>query len=140
MRELDVDLDELSFAWQDPASQSSYYLDIDTGSVILVCPELDDLGELRSEIELQPDRYLFVPKPSVKQLELDLMDFVYALDDPKIKSIVEVALESPNKLKAAEAALSQSGLISRWQDWIKQSSRQRALRWLEAQGLRPTVK
>lgn len=133
MKELAIDIAELAFAWEDPASDSNYYLDLDTGSIIMVRPELDDVSEIRGEIEMEPERYLFIPKPKENQLELDLSDFSSALSDPQQKTMIELAMESPNRYAALRAVLQKfPGQWERWEDWKKQSGRQRALRWLEA--------
>lgn len=138
MKELELDMAELAFAWEDPSSDSSYYLDLDTGSIIMVRPELDDVSEIRAEIEMEPDRYLFIPKPQANQLELDLADFVFTITDAKLKSMVELAMEAPNKYASLRAVLQKApGEWERWEDWKKQSGRQRALRWLEANQIKP---
>lgn len=141
MKELDLDFDQLAFAWEDPSSDSNYYLDLDTGSVIMVRPDLDDVGELRGAIELEPDRYLFVPKPKDNQLELDLQDFAFRITDSRLKSMVELAMEAPNKYASLRAVLQKvPGEWERWEEWKKQSGRQRALRWLEAHSIKPGSK
>lgn len=133
MKELDLDFAQLAYAWEDPASDSSYYLDLETGSVIMVRPELDDVSEIRAEIELEPDRYLFIPKPKENQLELDLADFIFTITDAKLKSMVELAMEAPNKYASLRAVMQKfPGEWERWEEWKKQAGRQRALRWLEA--------
>lgn len=138
MKELQIDLAELTFAWEDPTSDSTYYLDLDTGSIIMVRPDLDDVSEIRSDIEMEPERYLFVPKPKDNQLELDLSDFACRLSDPKQRSLIEMAMESPNKYAALRSVLQKfPGEWERWEEWKKQSGRQRALRWLEAQEIKP---
>lgn len=133
MKELPIDLAELAFAWEDPSSDSNYYLDLEIGSIIMVRPELDDVAEIRGEIELEPERFLFIPKPKENQLELDLSDFASALSDPQQKTMIELAMESPNKYAALRTVLQKfPGVWERWEEWKKQSGRQRALRWLEA--------
>lgn len=133
MKELILDMAQLAYAWEDPASDSHYYLDLETGSVVMVRPELDDISEIRSEIEMESERFLFIPKPKPNQLELDLIDFVYTITDAKLKSIVEMAMEAPNKYAAIRSVLQKApGEWERWEEWKKQSGRQRALRWLEA--------
>ena len=133
MKELELDMAQLAFAWEDPAADSHYYLDVETGSVIMVRPDLDDISEIRSEIEMEPDRFLFIPKPKDNQLELDLTDFTFTITDEKEKSMVELAMEAPNKYASLRAILQKfPGEWERWEEWKKQSGRQRALRWLEA--------
>ncbi|MBX9686613.1 MAG: UPF0158 family protein [Candidatus Obscuribacterales bacterium] len=137
MKELSLDMAELAFAFEDPSSDTNYYLDLDTGSVIMVRPELDDLSDLRGEIEMESERYLYVPKPKENQLELDLADFAFTCADPKLKTMIELAMESPNRYASLRSILQKvEGEWQRWEDWKKQSSRQRALRWLEAQQIK----
>jgi hypothetical protein len=133
MKELEIDMAELAFAFEDNSTGSTYYLDLDIGSIIMVRPDLDDVGEIREAIELEPDRYAYIPKPNDNQLELDLTDFAATLTDTKIKSMIELAMESPNKYASVRAVLQKAdGEWERWEEWKKQSGRQRALRWLEA--------
>jgi hypothetical protein len=137
MRELELNFDDLSFAFEDPASDSSYYLDLDTGSIIMVRHDLDDVSDLRGQIELEPERYVFIPKPNENQLELDVQDFAFRVTDPKLKSMIELALESPNKYASLRAVLQKfPGEMENWQEWKKQGARQRALRWLEAHDIK----
>lgn len=136
VHELDIDLCELTFAFEDPSSDSHYYLDLETGSLVLIRPELDDLSELREQVETENNRYLYVPKPAPNQVDLDLMDFLMAISDEKLKSLLPVAMEARDKFAACRALLGQfPGQPEKWQDWRKQGARQRALRWLEAQGI-----
>lgn len=138
MKELELDFDQLTFAWEDPTSDSNYYLDLDTGSIIMVRSDLDDISDLREQIELEPERYLFIPKPAANQVELDMKDFAFRIDDDKLRSMVELALESPNKFAALRAVLQKfPGQWDCWEEWKKQSARQRALRWLEAHDIKP---
>ncbi len=124
---------ELAFAWEDNSTDSNYYLDLDIGSIIMVRPDLDDVGDIREAIELEPERYLYVPKPDNNQLQLDLTDFAHTLADEKTKSIIKLAMESPNRYASLRAVLQKiPGEWERWEEWKRQSGRQRALRWLEA--------
>src|SRR5690242_7555606 len=100
MNKLQIDMDYLLFAWQDDSPDTAYYLDTDTGSVLLVQRDLDDVDELRDEIELQPSRYLYVAKPNPDQPELDLSDFIYTVNDAHLKDLLSVAYESVNKMQA----------------------------------------
>lgn len=138
---LDIDIAELSYAFEDPGSDSHYYLDLETGSLILIRPDLDDLGELREQVETENNRYLYVPKPAPNQVDLDLTDFLLAISDEKLKSLLPVAMEARDKFAACHALLGQfPGQPEKWQEWRKQGARQRALRWLEAQGITLTRK
>ena len=137
MRELDVDLAQLAFAFEDPLPDSHYYLDLDTGSLLLIRPELDDVAELREDVETENARYLYVPKPALNQIELDLTDFLLTISDEKLKLLLPVAMEARDKFSACRSLLSQfPGQLDKWQEWRQQGARQRALRWLEAQSIK----
>ncbi len=137
LQELDIDLAQLAFAFEDPASDSHYYLDLEMGSVILIRPDLDDVSELREDVETEHTRYLYVPKPAENQIELDLMDFVHVISDANLIELLPVALEARDKFSACHGLFSKfPGQLEKWKDWRKQGARQRALRWLEAQGIK----
>ncbi len=137
MKELQIDMAQLAYAWEDPSSDSHYYLDLDTGSIVLVRPDLEDAGELREEIELESERYVFIPKPKENQIDLDLSDFVFTIKDSKLKVLIELAMEAPNKFAAIRSVLEKvPDEWQRWQNWKRESGRQRALRWLEAQNIK----
>lgn len=135
---LDLDLAGLAFAFEDPSSDSHFYLDLDTGSIILIRPDLDDVAELREQVETEEQRYLYIPKAAANQVELDLMDFLHRISDPKIMELLPVVMEARDKFSACQALLSKfPGQLESWKEWRKQAARQRALRWLEAQGIEP---
>jgi hypothetical protein len=133
MNKIPIDLDYLIFAWQDDSPDSAYYLDSDTGSVLLVQRDLDDLDELRQEIELQPNRFLYVPKPPPEQVELDLSDFIFTISDQHLKDILSMALESPNKVAACKSVLAKhTEEMQRWRKFRQDAVRERVRRWLAA--------
>ena len=136
VHKLQIDLDYLIFAWQDESPDTAYYLDSDTGSVVLVQRDLSDLDDLRDEIELQPNRYLYVPKPSPEQVELDLTDFIYTISDAKLKSLLTVAFEGTNRLAACKTILKQQPAeAERWNQFRTQAVKERVRRWLAANNL-----
>jgi hypothetical protein len=133
---LQIDMDYLLFAWQDDSPDSSYYLDTDTGSVLLVQRDLDDLADLRHEIETQPARYLYVPKPSPDQPQLDLSDFIFTVADTHLQSLLSVAYEGNNKLGSCKKILSgHPEQLARWEKWRQDAARERVRRWLAANNL-----
>ena len=126
----------LLFAWQDDGPDSAYYLDTDTGSVLLVQRDLDDLDELRQEIELQPARFLYVPKASVEHLLLDLTDFIYTIADEKLKAMMTVALESGDRVGACALILGKyPAEMDRWKRFRGDAASERVRKWLNAHDL-----
>lgn len=133
MNKLQVDLEYLLFAWQDESPDSAYYLDSETGSVLLVQRDLDELDELKDAIELQPNRYLYVPKPDPSQLPMDLSDFIFTVADRHLKDLLSVAYEGTNRLAACKSILAkQPDELKRWEAFRKDAVRERVRRWLAA--------
>lgn len=133
---LEIDFEYLVFAWQDDSPDTAYYLDSDTGSVVLVQQDLDDLDELRQDIELQPNRYLYVPKQDPLQPELDLQDYIYTVTDADLKSQLTVASESRDKFGSCKQILKQNpDELARWEKWQTDAVRERVRKWLAAHNL-----
>lgn len=138
MNELEIDLEYLVFAWQDDSHDTAYYLDSDTGSVVLVQRDLEDIDELRDEIELHPNRFLYVPKPDPLQPELDLSDFIFTITDPSLKAQLEVAAEGRNKFADCKKILRERPEeFDRWEKWQTDAVRERVRKWLAAHDLVP---
>lgn len=138
MDKIFVDMNYLTFCWQDDNQQAIYYLDKDTGSIILIQDDLEDVEEMRTEIELEPNRYLFVPKQELKHTELDLSDFVNTVQDDTIKGALIVALEQREKLFAARAVFKNyPDELARWDKFRSQAARSRVRRWLAINGVEP---
>lgn len=138
MEKLQLDFEYLVFAWEDDSPDTSYYLDSETGSVILVQEDLEDLGDIKDEIELQPARFLYVPKPDHDRLVLDLGDFVYSVPDAGLQQQLQTAFEGTNKFWACTDILKKHPEeMNRWKQWRNNAARERAKRWLAAHNIEP---
>lgn len=138
MEQLHIDFEYLVFAWQDDSPDTAYYLDSDTGSVVLVQRDLDDVDELREEIELQPNRYLYVPKPDPLQPELDLSDYVFTVSNAELRQKLEVAEEGRDKFRSCKKILQDHpDELARWEKWRQDAVRERIRKWLHAHNLQP---
>ena len=62
-RALRVDLDELYQAMENSSYENQYYLDLQTGEILLVSEYMDDeeTSKLKDEIEEEFDRYEPIP-------------------------------------------------------------------------------
>ncbi|HMP51761.1 MAG TPA: UPF0158 family protein, partial [Candidatus Melainabacteria bacterium] len=89
--------------------------------------------ELTDEIELERNRYLYLPKPERDQLKNDLRDFMSTIEDQSLLRILEMAFESPHVyssfLKILDKRVEEK---ERLQEFIDSRSRMRVLQWLEA--------
>lgn len=132
-RNVDFEMDRLIYAWRDDSPDNLYYLDLETGEIQLVNRTLEDVKDLTDEIELERNRYLYLPKPERDQLKNDLRDFMSTMEDQSLLRILEMAFESPHVyssfLKILDKDESEKG---RLQEFIDSRSRMRVLQWLEA--------
>jgi hypothetical protein len=136
MEQLQIDFEYLVWAWQDDSPDTAYYLDSDTGSVVLVQRDLDDLDELREEIELHPNRYLYVPKPDALQPELDLSDYIFTVTQPDLRQQLEVAEQGRDKFRSCKKILQEyPEELARWEKWQQDAIRERVRKWLHAHNL-----
>ncbi|HMO20586.1 MAG TPA: UPF0158 family protein [Candidatus Melainabacteria bacterium] len=95
-RNVEFEIERLIFAWRDDSPDNIYYLDLVTGEIQLVNRTLEDVKELTDEIELERNRYLYLPKPERDQLKNDLRDFMSTIEDQSLLRILEMAFESPH--------------------------------------------
>jgi Uncharacterised protein family (UPF0158) len=124
-------------AWQDDGPDNLYYIDTESGAVILVNPNLYNLKELTDEIERHKYRYLYLPKPAPDQLREDLRDFQNTIDDKKLKSILDMAFESPHILSSFNKILndSDSTKVTALTEFREGRVRLRIKQWMEANSL-----
>lgn len=132
-RNVEFEIERLIFAWRDDSPDNIYYLDLVTGEIQLVNRTLEDVKELTDEIELERNRYLYLPKPERDQLKNDLRDFMSTIEDQSLLRILEMAFESPHVyssfLKILDKRVEEK---ERLQEFIDSRSRMRVLQWLEA--------
>ncbi len=132
-RNVDFDLSRLIFAWRDDAIDNIYYLDLETGEVQLVNRTLDDVKDLTDEIELERNRFLYLPKPERDQLKNDLRDFMETIDDKDFLRVLEMAFESPHVYSSFLKILDKKEKEKeRLQEFLTSRSRMRVIQWLEA--------
>lgn len=133
MQDIPFKLEQLIFCWQDESPDNIYYLDTISGDVRLVHKELHDLSNLTDEIERDKDRFLYLPKTDGQKNKDDLRDFFETVTDQKVKSILDIAFESPHVLSAFKKILSSSdGEVERLDQFLKGRARLRVIQWLQA--------
>lgn len=138
MEKLILDFEYLVFAWEDNSHDSAYYLDSETGSVVLVQADLDDVDEIREDIEMHPNRFLYVPKPDNERLLLDLSDFIFTVSDESIKKQLQTAYEGSNQFRSCTDILNKHPEeMQRWKKWRHEAARERAKKWLTAHNIEP---
>lgn len=139
LKKVPVDMDQLLYAWKDDSPDNAYYLDLESGDINLVNRGLIDLKELTNEIEINRERYLYLPKSSTDQLKNDLKDFMKTIDDKSRLSVLEMAFESPHVFSSFKKILSSTpGQSEALDEFLSSRTHLRVRQWLEANCLECT--
>jgi Uncharacterised protein family (UPF0158) len=142
MRALPVDLEELSIAFEAFGADLHWYLDTETGAVILLNREYDPAdhqGLTPVEIETNTLRFVPVPKSDSVTVAKDMFNFAISVADSQLKESLELALSTPRPDKYFKKALSWlPEQQARWHAFHLEACRQRVLSWLRQQGITPT--
>src|SRR5215216_3172459 len=81
---------------EDASYEHRYFLDTETGDVILVSEMFDqeEAGRQLAEIdEAQPGRYLQVPRADSREGYDDMQDFIATVSDGHLQELLGVAIE-----------------------------------------------
>ena len=133
VKKVPVEIDRLIFAYRDPSQDNIYYLDLETGEVRLVNRTLDDVKDLTDEIEIERNRFLYLPKPDRNQIKEDLKDFMKSIDNQEQLRVLEMAFESPHVYASFLKILEKDKeKLDELEDFIIGRTRIRVFKWLEA--------
>lgn len=143
-RELPVDLEELCIALEAEAADLRWFLDGQTGAVLLVTHEYDPAendGLTVTEIETDPLRFVRVPGGDPHHALVDMTAFAKQLGDGQLKESLELALSAPRPEKRFKTALSWlPEQQERWHEFRLARCRERAEAWLARQGIVPVAR
>lgn len=136
---VDVDLDALAEAFADASSVLEYYVDRESGEVILVSESLGfiEAGEQRFEMSLRPQRYARVPGATEADLIDDLESFLEGVSAADLAGRLEAVLDEHDVPKALDKVLAKRvDIATAFAAHRSIRFRARAARWLGEQGLR----
>ncbi|MBL8917901.1 MAG: hypothetical protein JNJ54_03500 [Myxococcaceae bacterium] len=144
LKALPVDLAELCIALEadSETSELKWFLDLESGRVILVSREYDanEWGGLQpEEIEGNPARFKPVPPPEPNHQLADMQAFVAALGDARLKESLELALTAPRPERRFRAVLGWlPAELEKWHAFRQQRCEARAHSWLSTVGVAAT--
>jgi hypothetical protein len=134
-----VDLLELRFALDDASLEHQYFLDTETGEVILVSEMFDDeeaQRQLAEVDEAEPGRYLRVPRADSREGYDDMRDFIDTLGDEHLQELLDVAIQGRGAFRRFKDVLARHPTVQeRWFDFQAARLDARAREWLAEQGL-----
>jgi hypothetical protein len=140
-RKVRVDLQELRFAIEDASYEHRYFLDTETGDVILVSEMFDQVeaGRQLAEIdEAEPGRYLQVPRADSREGYDDMQDFIATVSDEHLQELLGVAIQGRGAFRRFKDVLARHPAEQeRWFDFQAARLDARAREWLAEEGCEP---
>lgn len=123
---LEVDLEELCWAYEDSYLGNSYYLDLETGEVLFFSDNLigmeggpEGIEEIEDEIG---ERYIGLPRTFPQEGYRDMEEFIESLEEEDLKEKLYIAIDG-------------RGAFGRFKDVLKHHPDERE-RWFEFKGAR----
>ncbi len=136
---LPVDVPELCIALAAEAGDLRWYLDLETGDVLLVTREWDanEHGGLDAQdVEANQVRFLRVPPADARNATLDMEAYAAQIDDARLRESLELALSAPRPERRFRAVL---GWLpeeqDRWRTYRHLRLEERAHAWLKRVGV-----
>src|SRR3982074_712361 len=141
-RKVRVDLQELRFAMEDATYEHQYFLDTQTGEVILVSEMFDDEEAQRQLAEIdaaEQGRYLQVPRADSREGYDDMQDFIHTVSDEHLQELLNVAIQGRGAFRRFKDVLARDPAEQqRWFDFQAARLDARAREWLAQEGCKPS--
>jgi hypothetical protein len=140
-RRLPVDLDDLCQALDDSSAEHAWYLDCETGEILLVSELMDDVEELRERLDAAPGRYELVPTVGSSEGYRDMEDFIETTEDTRLGELLEIAIGGRGAFGRYKDVLAR--FPEERQRWIRfkdDKLMKRGLEWLEEIGVEPQLR
>ena len=124
MARIKIDADELMMAMEDHGGFLSYYLDNETGEILLESEDSELLGEvdgLAQGLEEEPDRYVAIEALSSRDGYRIMEDFVDSLPEGEERQILQQALSWKKPFSNFKSAIADMGPLR--EQWFKHRDR-----------------
>src|SRR5260370_27630594 len=140
-REVRVDLQELRFAMEDASYEHRYFLDTETGDVILASEMFEDEETQRQLTEIdeaEPGRYLQVLRADSREGYDDMQDLIDTVSDEHLQELLNVAIQGRGAFRRFKDVLARHP-AEQQRSFEFQAARldARAREWLAEEELQP---
>ena len=135
---LRIDLAELCSAMEDSSDEHNYYLDLETGKLLLISDYMDDdeSKKLKDKIDENFDRYEPLPKAESYEGYEDMEDFIGTVSDEHLAELLHVAVNGKGAFRRFKDVFERyPEERERWSHFKDDKLKQRALEWLENIGV-----
>ena len=135
MRKVKANLSELTDAFDDCRIGYEYYLDLETGKLLLVSDEFMDINETKKvyeKLDDEPERYLSIPTESSREGYQDMVAFTESLEDENLKEKLWIALNGRGAFRRfKDVLLSYPKKREEWFRFQDERLEKRVMGWLE---------
>ena len=131
---LPVNLDELFEAIEDSSFEHEYFLDLDTGEILLLSEYMDDedTEPLRDRIDDDPERYEAIPKAESHEGYRDMQAFIETVDNEHLAELLEVAISGKGAFRRfKDVLLNYPEEREKWFQFKNDRVEERVLDWLD---------
>lgn len=139
-RKLNINLSELELAFENASWEAEYYLDRETGEIILIGSMILDMSRITQQIENVADksRYLRVPHAEPGDSRSDMERFVETTRDKELRQLLSAAIKGRNAFRRfKDALLDYPQERERWFRFQADRVQQRVLEWLDSEDIEP---
>jgi uncharacterized protein UPF0158 len=140
IKRLPIDLEDLALALEGwPSAEVDYFLDLETGDVVFLSPDLtDELEEIATLVEAEPERFEGVPTMETHEAYRDMEAFIETITDRRLAARLEDAIEGRGAFgRFKDTVARYPAEQKRWYGFKDARMRERALDWLEEIGVEP---
>ena len=132
MGKMKIDLEDLTVAMEDNFEGIAWYLDKETGKVVLVSEgKIEEEEELAQQIEQNPDRYVFVERVESHEGFRIMEDFIDSLPESKAQDDLADAIRRRKPFRSFKDALSfYPDIREQWFAFHEEALAQMAREWL----------
>ena len=135
MQKVKANLSELTDAFDNCRIGYEYYLDLETGELLLVSDEFMDTDETEKAYERlddEPERYLSIPTESSREGYRDMVAFTEFLEDENLKEKLWIALNGRGAFRRfKDVLLDYPEKREEWFKFKKERLEKRVREWLE---------
>jgi hypothetical protein len=139
-RKLKIDLADLELAFDNASWEAEYYLDRETGEIILIGSMIMDSDAITEQIENVTDetRYLRVPHAEPRDGYRDMERFIETVMDQNLRQLLGVAIQGKGAFRRfKDVLLDYPQERERWFRFQEDRVRQRVLDWLDLEDIEP---
>ncbi len=135
---LKIDLDGLCSAMEDSSAENNYYLNLETGEILLISDYMDDeeIKKLKGKIDENFDRYELLPKAELYESYEDMNAFISTVKDEHLVELLFSAINGKGAFRRFKDVLERyPEERGSWFHFKDDRLKERALEWLEDIGV-----